>query len=261
MKFLTLVKQEYNAIFTPLLIIAGMMAVMQLMFIFTAMGGASVHDPLSHVLGEGSLLFFFLLGVAGLAGLIGARMILHFTPSKSMYALLTLPVSRAQVYLAKLMTYWLAALVLIAVQLLLILLFDRMAGLLMLDTAIYRTGIEGSANTYLSGRRGADLYLTILENDFLRIIAPTQLLSILMSITAIGGSVCVVLFVSAAVKARRFISPIISSAIWLGLVVITFPLANSTNGASFVILFFMLVTAVVTTLMGMDLFESGEVTG
>jgi hypothetical protein len=146
--------------------------------------------------------------------------------------------------MARLTAFLLAAAVLLAVQMLVLL-------------VISQTGYWPQIGRL--SRRSADLYFTLLEIPLLRILFPTEGFAVIMSAAAIGGTVCVALFAAASVKAMKLVAPGIISAVWVILLMIIFPLTESTGGSSWVMLAFMVLTVVIATGFGINLYESGEV--
>ncbi|MCL2187931.1 MAG: hypothetical protein FWB87_04120 [Defluviitaleaceae bacterium] len=250
-KFLTLTRWEYHGLFMPLLGIIGVMAALQIILFRFALRGAERHMPLSFLLGEANLAIVFALAFIALLGLVGLRLLMNFTPSKSIYALLTLPNERKRVYQSKLAAAVLAACMLIAAQMLLLLVFNAMAGWLAREAA------WGGA--YIN-RRNADFYLALLEAPWLRRIFPTTLFSQVRVITALGGSVCVALYMATALKARRVKEAIIVGVLWLALLLLgTGPFEGRISGPIFFIT--MVVMALTVSKMGVHLFETGEIAG
>ena len=251
-QFLTLAKWEYNGMLLPLLGIVGSMAALQFILFRFALRRAEPHVPFSFLLGQANIWIVFALAFVAVLVLVGLRLLMNFTPSKSIYALLTLPGARKRVYQAKLAAAVLAMLVLVAVQLVLLPVLYEIKGWL---------GQEALSRGFPFTPRGADFYLTLLEDAVLRRFFPPTLFARLVALVAIVGSVCLALYVAVALKARRVKNAVIFTILWLGLLLVgTMPSNDGPFSATF---FFagMLLSAYTMGRLGVDLFESGEIAG
>jgi hypothetical protein len=250
-RFMVLLKWEYNGIFLPLCVIAGAMAALQTVLFLWQMRGASYHVPLSYLIINANIPIVFAVAFTSTLAFSGVNLFMNFTPSKSMYALLTLPGKRKRVYQAKLTAGMLAGAVLVAAQMSLVLLFAWMMG-----PGVLRTLTGG-----MDVPRNADLYLALLEVPFLRMLFPPGIFARVVALVGIGGSVCVASYISAAVKAGRRRAPIITAVIWPGLLLFAFPLAEASRRMNIIVLALMAIIVYAVYRMGIKLFETGEVTG
>jgi|GEM_PF-2219389 len=249
-KFMTLVKWEYNGVFLPLCVIIGVMGLVQVLLFYRVLQGAARNVPLSYLIQQANVSVLFVVAFAVLMVLIGVRLLFNFMPSKSMYALLTLPGSREDVYLAKLMAMWLALLVLVAAQGLVLMGLGFLAG---------QEGLRGGFG--MAGRRGADFYLALLEVPFLRMVFPATGFGRALAVVTLGGTVSVVLYVVTAVKSGYVKGPVIAAALWLGLFLILFPFANNPMRMNVFIFVVMVIFTFCVNKFGMKLFDTGEVAG
>ncbi|MCL2604993.1 MAG: hypothetical protein FWD90_10985 [Defluviitaleaceae bacterium] len=243
-KFLMLVRWEYSGMFGWLCAIAGGMAALQFILINLRIYDGGVVVPLSQAIRESRASVVFFIAFAVLMGLIAARLFMGFATSKSIYVLLALPGKRKHIYQSKLAAAGVAAGVLVAAQ------------MAVVKAAEIRMGLTGD-----SLRRGADFYLTLLDIPFLRMIYPATGLTVFAALTVLFGSVCVVLYAATAVKAKRYKGSIIATVLWMGTLLLSFPLHENLRSINTFRLTVMLVIAVAVTKMGMALFESGEVAG
>ena len=249
-RFLQLLKLEYDGMFLPLGIILGAMAVLQLVLFGWRLRAADAHAPLSYVIDTAGIYIVFAIAFAGILALTAARLIRNFMPSKSIYALLSLPIKRGHVYLAKLAATLLAGFMLLAAQMALLLAFSALMGMRSTDNI----GFEVS-------RRNADLYLSLLDVSFLRMLFPPNLFSLMFSVFGYFGSVCVALYATVGFKAGRRNDTVFIAIFWLALMFFTFPLYGYSGASSLIKLIIMIVVILVACRKGRRLFESGEVAG
>ena len=242
-RFFVLLKREYDVLFLPLCIIIAVLAVSQFILFGIALRSWYFYAPFSHYVNSSRVSAVFLIAFVSLLVLVGVTFIRNYTPSKSIYALLTIPVKRGHVYLAKLAAAGLAGLMLLAVQMVLILLifaqfqiFGRNAGV-----------------------RNADLYLSLLDVGFLRLMFPPDLLSLVLMLLGFFGTICITLFIAVKLKCGNVIFSIILAAVWVVLLLRTFPLGEFTLIGNIIALAIMLIIPIFATGRGTTLFESGEV--
>ena len=250
-RFLLLLKLEYEGMFFPLCIIVAVMAALQLLLFGRRLRSALGFESLAYFVETGSTAIVFAVMFAALLALIGARLAMNYTPSKSIYALLTLPVGRRQVYLAKLAAALLAGFVLIAAQMVLLLIFYYF-------TARQDAGFYGEFGL---GIPHGDLYLSLLRASFLRILFPPELLSLAFSLSGFFGTICMILYVAAKLKSGSKLFAVIVPAVWLALLLIAFPLYENGPGFNIVILALLVAVPVAVSIKGIKLFETGEVAG
>ena len=247
-RFTILLKLEYDGVFLPLCVIIALMAILQSSLFGWRLRGARGHEPLAYFIDVGGIPIVFAIAFAGLLGLIAARLVMNFMPSKSIYALLTLPIKRKQIYMAKLLSVALAGFVLLAAQMALILVFHMLLG-----------GQEPESIWLQYPRRNADLYLSLLDSGFLRMVFPPDILSLLFALAGFFGSICVTFYVAVAVKAGCKWHGILAALIWLGLLLFTFPITDSARWVNNFRFLLMIGISVAATVKGIRLFESGEV--
>jgi len=247
-RFIKLLELEYDGMFFPLGIIIAVMAVLQLTLFGIAMrDNFQTYAPLSYLIDNANISIVFAIAYVCLLVLMGARLVRNYTPSKSIYVLLTLPIKRGHVYLAKLTATLLAGLVLMAAQMLLLLLLSALSG-------------TQGGNAWLEApRRNADLYLSLLDVRFLRMIFPPEPFALVFSVFGFFGSICITLYCAVMLKASRKRHAIILAAVWLALMLFTFPLSDNTRGMNIIKLGVMIIIVFATNIKGIKLFESGEV--
>lgn len=239
--FLILLKHEYDGMFLPLAIIVAIMAVLQLILFGGALRGDYINAPFSHYVNSAGISSVFAVAYAGLLVLMGIRFLRNYTPAKSIYALLTLPVKRQHIYMTKLVAALFAGLVLLAAQMLLIL-------IIFLQFRIFGQDI-----------RNANLYLSLLEVGFLRLLFPPDVFSLIITLLSFFGSICVTFFIAAKLKSGRIISPIFLAIAWLLLMLTAFPIGHFTTPTNIFILILMITIPFAASIRGIKLFESGEV--
>ena len=249
-QFMMLLKLEYDGMFLPLGVIIAVMAALQLVLFGWRLHEAGNHASLSHVLDLARVSIVFAIAFACILALMGARLIRNYMPSKNIYALLALPIKRGNIYMAKLTATLLAGFMLLAAQMALLLIFSALM-------EMRETSSVGHEVT----RRGADLYLSLLDVSLLRILFPPDLFSLVFSILGFFGTICVALYVAVGLKAGKRLGSIFFAAFWLALMLFTFPLYIYSWGSSVVKLIIMIIITIVAGYKGMKLFESGEVTG
>ena len=246
-QFLNLLKLEYDRVFLPVGVIAVIMVILQaILFRLGRLHRVSGHVPLSYLIDAGGIPIVFAIAFAGLLAVAGASFVMNYMPSKSIYALLTLPAKRSHVYMAKLSAMLLAGLVLVCVQMILLVVFSF----------INRTGAVFDDFTL---RRNADLYLSLLDTEFLRIIFPPDLFSLMFSVLGFFGSICMTLYLASAFRAGRRAHVVIAGAVWLGILLVTFPLSDYSLSMNLVNLLLLAVIPAAACVKGIRLFESGEV--
>ena len=206
--------------------------------------------PLSYYV-DGSISIIFAVAFICLLALTGARLAMNFTPSKSMYALLTLPVKRGHVFLAKLTSSLLAGFMLLAAQIALLLIFYALVGMRGASTF----------NELEIGRRYADLYLSLLDASFLRTLFPPDPFSLAFSLFGFGGTICVTLYTATLVKTGKWFRAMVLAAVWLALLLSIFPLTAYPRYFNLIKLTLMIVIPLITSVRGIKLFETGEVAG
>lgn len=242
-QFLILLKLEYDGIFLPLCIIVIILATLQIILFGSALRGDYINAPFSHFVNSSRISGVFAVAYAGLLVLIGVRFMRNYTPSKSIYALLTLPIKRGHVYLAKLAAATTAGLVLLTAQLILVLL------------AFIQFQIFGQS----AGLRSAELYLALLDVGFLRLLFPPDVFSLIITLLGFFGSICVTFFVAVKFKSGGIISPIILAMAWLALMLSSFPIGRFTTQTNIFILILLITIPFAASIRGIKLFESGEV--
>jgi len=208
-----------------------------------ALRGDYNNAPFSHFVNSSRISAVFAIAYAGLLVLLGVRFFRNYTPSKSIYALLTLPIKRGDVYISKLVAAAIAGFVLLATQLIVIL-------LIFMQFQIF------SQN---AGIRNADLYLALLDVGFLRLLFPPDVFSLIFTLLSFFGTVCVTFFIAVKLKSGGAGLTIILAAGWLALLLLTFPLGNFTQLDNFAVFILMVATPIIATIRGIKLFESGEV--
>jgi len=250
-----LLKLEYNGIFLPMCVIVASMAVLQLALFARRIRDTEGHASLAYLVDIGGIPVVSAIGFVSLLALIAARLVMNYTPSKSIYALLTLPVKRRHVYMAKLASSLLAGFMLLAAQMALLLVFNTIAG--MRGASVLRW----YDYTLEITRRNADFYLSMLDSFFLRTIFPPDLFSLLFSAVMLGGSVCVMLFGAVIVKAGKWPFATLWAVSWLALLFFAFPLTGNSLSFNIVILVALAACSLTTCIKGAILFEKGEVAG
>ena len=249
-RFLLLLKLEYDGMFLPLSVILTAMTVLQLALFGRRLQRAGATAPLSYVIDIAGIDIVFAIAFICILILMAARLVRNYMPSKSIYALLTLPVSRRHIYLAKLTATFLAGAVLTAAQMALLLIFSMLMGMRSADS----TGVEAA-------RRGADLYLSLLDVNFLRMLFPPDLFSFVFSVAGFLGSVCVGLYVAVGLKSGRRYGAVLIGVFWLAIMLFSFPLSDYVQWANIFKLLVMIIIICVAGLKGSKLFESSEVAG
>jgi len=242
-KFLILLKLEYEGMFLPLCIIVAIMVVLQPILFGSVLRGDYINAPFSHYVNSSRISAAFAIAYGGLLVLMGVRFLRNYTPSKSIYALLTIPVKRRDVYMAKLAAAAIAGFVLLAAQLILIL-------FIFMQFQVF----SQNADT-----RNADLYLSLLDVGFLRLLFPPDLFSLVFTLLGFFGSICVTFYVAVKLKSGGAGFAIILAAGWLALLLLIFPFGNFTWLGNFVALVPMFAVPIGATVRGIKLFESGEV--
>jgi len=229
--------------FLPLCIIVATMAVLQLILFGNALRDDYINAPFSHYVNSSRISAIFAIAYTGLLVLLGMRFIRNYTPSKNIYALLTLPIKRGDVYMVKLASTAIAGLVLLATQLIVIL-------LIFMQFQIF----SQNADT-----RNADLYLALLDVGFLRLLFPPDAFSLIFTLLSFFGTICVTFYIAVKLKSGGANLAIIIAAGWLAFLLLTFPFGNFTRLGNLVVLIIMLSVPIGTTARGIKLFESGEV--
>ena len=249
-RFFHLLKLEYDGVFLPQCIIIAVMAVLQMLLFSWRLRRLDTHAPLSHVIDTANIYIVFAIAYVCLLALMAARLIRNYMPSKSIYALFTLPVKRGQVYLAKLASALLASFMLLSAQMVMLMIFS----VLMRTRRVCVFGLEAT-------QRGADLYLALLDVSFLRMLFPPDLFSLLFSVFVFFGTVWVTFYVVVCLKSGRKYDAIGVGAFWLVLMLATFPLSDYSRSVNVLKLAAMIVYTIVTGIKGIKLFESAEVVG
>jgi len=209
------------------------------------------HISLATIINASRINIVFAIAFVSLLAFVALRFIMNYTPSKSIYALLTLPIKRKHVYWAKLVAALLAGVVLLAAQMLLILVFNTIT-----------SGQEASVlGEYEIVRRNADLYLTLLDSSFLRMLFPPDIYSLLFTVFGLFGSISVMLYVTVAAKAGKKASAFVSAGVWITALFLIFPLPENTLFFGNLGLTLMVAYLFATCKQGIKLFEKGEVTG
>ena len=265
-RFLILLKLEYDSIFIPLCMIITIMASLQLILIGHRLRYIDGHISLALLVDAGNIPIVFAIAFICLLALIAARLAANFTPSKSMYALLTLPIKRRHVYLAKLTASFIAGFMLLAAQMVLLLVFNALAGSgrhnesseLMWMMVLLRN--TPGAVEFEMARRYGDLYLSLLDSFFLRTLFPPDLFSLAFSLLAFFGSISVMLYTAVIfISGKR--SGVSRAVIWLAFLLLTFPLADYAHTFNLIKLVFLIIITYASVIKGSRLFEKGEVTG
>ena len=250
-RFMALFKLEYEGMFLPLWVIVLAMAVLQSALFGWRLSRAARNENLASLIEASGVPVVFAIAFASLLGLVGVRLAMNYAPSKSMYALLTLPVSRGHVYLAKLTAALLAGFVLLAAQMVLLVVFSLLVGAY--DSGAHYAGI--------TTRRHADLYLSLLDTGFLRMLFPPDLISLAFSLAGYLGSVCVSLYVAARLKTGNRRYTVILTVAWLAVILFSFPLIHNVRSINVVMFSLMVIIPVAASIRGIILFESGAVAG
>lgn len=256
-RFLILFKLEYGRIFAPLLILIAVMAVLQTVLFTWRFTRASGIGSLSFFIESAGVHIVFAFAFMCLLALVATSLAMNYMPSKSMYALLTLPVKRSHVYLSKLSAALIAGFMLISAQMLLLLLFSLFMRIPVTCVPFLR---DRFTDDFELIRRSADLYLSLLDVGFLRILFPPNVFSLMFSIAGLFGSLCVTLyFVTKIISGGNKIEAIIAVAFWLGLLLVTFPLHDGSLGRNVFCLIMMAALSIVSCFEGIKYFVSGEV--
>lgn len=248
-RFIALLKLEYDRIFLPLLINISAMAVIQVLLFSLGWQEAQRGVPLSYLISSSGIPIVFAIGFGSLLALIGVSIAKNYMPSKSIYALLTLPIKRSHVYLTKLTAILLAGFVFIAAQMVLLLIFSGITA--------YASAAFGAQTSFDAARRQADLYLALLDVRFLRMIFPPDLFSLAFSILGVVGTFCVALYVGVMAAAGKRGFGIEAVAAWVLLLIYTFPISDYSRANNTVTLGLMLWVSLVVTIRGVRLFNSG----
>jgi len=250
-RFYTLLKLEYDGLFFPLCIIVAAMAVLQLGLYVRMLQGTEGHVPLAHLIDAGGIPIAFAIAFVCLLVLVAARLAMNYTPSKSMYALLTLPIKRWHVYMAKLASSLLAGFMLLVVQVVLLMAFHALAG--MRDASVH--------GGYEIARRHGDLYLSMLYSNFLRMLFPPGWFARVFFIFGYGGSISVMLFCAAKFKTGNTHAAIATAVGWLILLMHSFVLTDYSQFFGIVRFVLIIGYPISACIEGIKLFEKGEVTG
>ena len=248
-RFLVLFKLEYDGVFLPLCIIAAVMSALQLALFGWRLGEAGTHAPLSYAIDTARISIVFAIAYVSMLALMTARFVRNYMPSKSIYALLTLPVKRNWVYMAKLAAALLAGFMLLAAQMVLMMIFSALMGM----RNICPMGHEVT-------RRSADLYLALLDVGFLRMLFPPDLFSLMFSVFVFFGSICVVFYVVVGIKSGRGYNMIGIVVLWLLLMLISFPLSDYSRSNNIMKMIAMIFAVIMAVKHGTKLFVSAEVT-
>ncbi|MCL2379138.1 MAG: hypothetical protein FWC77_08450 [Defluviitaleaceae bacterium] len=250
-RFLILLKLEYDGMFLPLCAIIGLMSVLQLGLFGRRLRATGGHMPLAYLIDVGGIPIAFAIGFICLLALIWVRLTMNYTTSKSMYALLALPVKRGYVYLAKLAASLLGGFMLLAAQMALLMVFNAIAGMRAVSTH----------DEFEIARRQGDLYLTLLDSNFLRMLFPPDLYSLAFSMFAFAGSISIMLYLAAMSRARKWLYAALLATAWLVLLLVTFPLTDYTWTVNVFKLLLLIIVPFVAGVKGIRLFVNGEVTG
>lgn len=250
-RYNTLLNLEFNALFLPLCVLTGVMAVIEAILFGMALWYVDVEAPFAYLLDSSGIPIVFALAFAALLMLISLRFAQNYAPSKSIYALLTLPVRREQVYLAKLSASLLAGFCIVAAQL----------ALLLLALAAFKNipVFSWHPPVYRGNGKSAMLYLALLDSRFLRMLFPPDVFSLAFSLSVLCGVVCLALSVSAQARSGQTARVVITAAVWLLLVLVTFPLADYKLLQSILKLAALVIFPFSVSIRGMSVFKSGEV--
>lgn len=250
-RYYTLLNLEFTVLFTPLCVLIGIMAVIETILFGLILWYAENNAPFAYLLDASGVPIVFALTFAALLMLISLRFAQNYTPSKSIYTLLTLPVKREHVYLAKLMASLLAGFCIVAAQL----------ALLLFAFAVYRhIPVFGwQASGYRSDGKSAILYLSLMNSRFFHLLFPPDVFSFAFSLSVLCGAICLALSASAQTRSGRTAKVVITAAVWLLLVLITFPLTDYKLYQSIIKLIVLVIFPFSVSISGMSVFKSGEV--
>lgn len=257
-RFGTLFALEYRGLFPPLCALIGVLCVLENVLFSVTRASNKTSVALGHVLDMSGVPIVFAAVFAAFLGLVAFRFMRGYAPSKSMYALLILPVRRTQVYGAKLAAALLAALTLIAAQI----------GVLLMLRGLYQAipyvelpnGAGGFRPVFYEARY-TSLYLALLESKFLRIFFPPDAYSMIFSVTVLLGLVCMAVSIPALIKVGWIWQSLLLMVSWAFLAIISFPLAGHPLWVSNLLLMFLLWSPILSTFVGSRVFHSGEVAG
>jgi hypothetical protein len=214
-----LVKWEYNRIFLPLCIIIGVMAVVTIILFLLQLWRAESHMPLSYLLETAKIPTVMFVAFVLVGGLMGGKIHLGLASSTN-YALFTLPIKRKRIYQARMTVWFIAWLVLYAAQMMLVLLFHSLVG--WFETFIWLDPIFNGAGEAVS-RRGADLYLTLLELDNSMIFFSVSGMGHLFNLALYSGWVCLTLYMETSIRARKIRDFSVILGVWIIIMLIIFP--------------------------------------
>ena len=251
-RFYALLGLEFAGLFPPLCALVGVMAALEAVLYGLALWNVEKNVPFTYLIDSSGIAFVFVLAMAVLLTLVALRFAQNYAPSKSIYALLTLPVRRERVYFAKLIASLLAGFCVVAAQL---------ALLLLALTAYARIPVIGVyPPQHRSDGKNAILYLALLDSRFLRLLVPPDAFSLAFSLSILCGAVCLTLSVSARVRAGLTVRVVVMAAVWLSLVSFTFPLTDYKLWHSVVKLVLFIIIPFAASVAGARVFRSGEAT-
>ena len=252
-RFTLLLKHEYDILFRPLSITIGVMAVLQLFLFILQLRDVGRSAPLALVIDNSAVMWIFAIAYACLLGSIIASFVMNYTPAKSIYALLTLPIKRTHVYWAKLSSALLAGFVLLAAQMALVLLFSLFTS--RPDTFTDHSSREIIPLLY----RSADLYLSLLTSQSLRILFPPDIVGAVFSVVGYFGTIAMALFVAVQVAAGNKGAAIGVIVSWLALIMLVVQQNLFLTGVNIIALVCMVFTCVLVSKKSANCFTTGRV--
>jgi len=252
-RFTILLKHEYEILFRPLRITIAVMAALQFIFFLLQLSDFGRSAPLSFLIDNSAIMWTFAIAYVSLLGSIVASFVMNYTPSKSIYALLTLPVKRTHVYWAKLGAALLAGFVLLATQMALALVFSLFTG--RPDTFIDHSTGEIIPILY----RSADLYLSLLTSDFLRVLLPPDITGAVLSALGYFGTIVITLFVAVQVAAGNRGEAIGVLVGWLTIVTGVAQRNLYWTGTTIIALVGMVTICIIIIKKGAKMFTTGRV--
>lgn len=132
----------------------------------------------------------FIIAFAMVTGICIMSIYLNYTGSKSIYTLLTLPQKREYIYLSKLTAFLISFLMLWCAQII-----STFTGYGLLISHTYKTGRESMNN---------GLFLGFIRSNFLRIIVPFGLKSIMLTAVSLISFICSFYYGILCERSRKF---------------------------------------------------------
>lgn len=245
-----LIKLEYYRLLLPTCTLMAITAFFEIILFEIALEKAGTNTPLAYLIDTSGIPIVFFISFLALLSLTVFCFIQNYTPSKNIYALLSLPVRREYVYYSKLISSFITMLYLTVMQL----------GLLMIAVKVYNHVITNrSSSAYEAISQNAVLYITLLRSQFLRILFPPDIYSLMFSIFGLIGAVCLTLSVSTHIKAGNIKKAEIFTILWLFLILNTFPLTDYKQFHNNIKLCLLAVFPYYVSLSGIKIFITGEV--